>query len=199
MDNAFEMLKVSLCNNVSLVIPSIADTFTLHTDASGHGVGACLHIIREGELPVAFYSRQLQGAERNYSITELETLAIVASLKHFEYYTYGISLSIYTDHKACTSLLTSSVLNNRLKRMSLYLQDKAITILYRPGTESGNADGFSRQFDDQDAPPTMNSSTPVSLPQAEAAGGCGSSGALAGPPPSTPPPSNTHPKENNRQ
>ena len=186
MDNAFEMLKVSLCNNVSLVIPSTADTFTLHTDASGHGIGACLHIIRDGEeLPVAFYSRQLQGAERNYSITELETLAIVASLKHFEYYTYGISLSIYTDHKACTSLLTSAVLNNRLKRMSLYLQDKDITILYRPGTESANADGFSRQFDDQDMPPAINSSTPVSLPEVEAAGGCGSSRALHGTPPST--------------
>ena len=189
MDRAFEMLKVSLSNHVILTIPSISDIFTLPTDASGFGIGACHHVIRDGqELPVAFYSRQLQGAEKNYSITELETLAIVASLKHFEYYIYGTSLSIYTDHKACTSLLTSSVLNNRLKRMTLYLQDKDITILYRPGTESTNADGFSRQFDDALMPQNSSSSAPISLPQVEAAGGCGSSGASAGSPPSTPPP-----------
>ena len=94
MDRAFEMLKVSLSYHVILTIPSISDIFTLHTDASGFGIGACLHVIRDDqELPVAFYSRQLQGAEKNYSITELETLAIVASLKHFEYYIYGTSLS----------------------------------------------------------------------------------------------------------
>ena len=188
MDRAFGKLKVSLCNTVSLTIPSILGIFTLHTDASGFGIGACLHVIRdEQEIPVAFYSRQLQGAEKNYSITELETLAIVASLKHFEYYIYGTSLVIYTDHKACTSLLTSSVLNSRLKRMTLYLQDKDITILYRPGTESSNADGFSRQFDDALIQKDKISSAPFSLPQVEAVGGCGSSRASAGTPPSTPP------------
>ena len=65
MDSAFRRLKVSLCNHVSLTIPSIADTFSLNTDASGFGVGACLHVHRDGEdLPVAFFSRQLQNAEK---------------------------------------------------------------------------------------------------------------------------------------
>ena len=193
MDGAFQKLKVSLCQHVSLTVPSVSDSYSLHTDASGFGVGACLHVSRTGEeLPVAFYSRQLQGAEKNYSITELETLAIVSSLKHFEFYIYGTHIQVVTDHKACTSLLTSSVLNSRLKRMTYYLQDKDITIVYRPGKESGNADGLSRQFDDQPQPTEENnSSTSVcSLPPGEAAGGCGSSGA----PPSTPPtilPTNT--------
>ena len=151
MDSAFRQLKVSLCNHVSLIIPSISDSYSLHTDASGCGVGACLHVHREGEeLPVAFFSRQLQGAEKNYSITELETLAIVSALKHFEFYIYGTNITIFTDHKACTALLTSMVLNNRLKRMTHYLQDKDLNIMYRPGKDSTNADGFSRQFDDED-------------------------------------------------
>ena len=132
---------------------------------------------------MAFFSRQLQGAEKNYSITELETLAIISSLKHFEFYTYGTHVNVLTDHKACTSLLTSQVLNNRLKRMTLFLQDKDIDIIYRPGKESGNADGLSRQFDDQPQPTEeRNSSSPVSLHQVQAAGGCGSLGA----PPSIP-------------
>ena len=151
MDSAFCRLKVSLCKHVSLVIPSVTDTFSLHTDASGFGVGACLHVNCNGEeLPVAFFSKQLQQAERRYSITELETLAIVAAIKHFEFYIYGTHVTIYTDHKACTALLTSTALNNRLKRMVHYIQDKDLNIIYRPGKESTNADGLSRQFDDED-------------------------------------------------
>ena len=178
MDSAFNRLKVSLCNHVTLTIPSLSDTYSLHTDASGFGIGACLHVHRDNqEMPVAFYSRQLQGAEKNYTITELETLAIVSSLKHFAFYVYGISLVVYTDHKACTALLTSSVLNARLKRMAEYLQDKDINIVYRPGKESSNADGFSRQYDDTSTTEDNSSSSPVSLPQVQAAGGCGISGA----------------------
>ena len=76
--------------------------------ASGDGVGACLHVVRdELELPVAFYSRQLRGAEKNYSVTELEFLAIVSAVRHFEYFLYGRSVTIYTDHRACVSLLSS--------------------------------------------------------------------------------------------
>ena len=131
MDTAFQKLKVSLCNNVCLTIPSVLDQFSLQTDASGFGVGACLHVCRDGEqLPVAFYSRQLQGAEKRYSITELETLAIVSALKYFEFYLYGTHIHIVTDHKACTALLTSTVLNTRLKRMTIYLQDKDLNIVY---------------------------------------------------------------------
>ena len=188
MDRAFSKLKVSLCNNVSLIIPSITDSFTLHTDASGFGIGAYLHVTRDNEeLPVAFFSRQLQDAERRYSITELETLAIVAAIKHFQFYIYGTSLNVVTDHKACTSLLNSKALNTRLKRMALFLQDKDIHIQYRPGKELANADGLSRQFDDSPTQKDKDSSSVCSLPPVEAAGGCGSSGASARTPPSTPP------------
>ena len=53
---------------------------------------------------MAFYSRQLQGAEHHYSVTELESLAIVAAVKHFEFYLYGAAFTVYTDHR-CMSLL----------------------------------------------------------------------------------------------
>ena len=61
--------------------------FVLYTDASGGRVGACLHVRRkEQELPVAFFSRQLRGAEKSYYVTELEGVAVV----------------VYTDHHACS-------------------------------------------------------------------------------------------------
>lgn len=102
IDSAFIALRESLCAFVILYVPNLCDVFTLHTDASGLGLGACLHIVRYGkELPVAFWSRQLQGAEHNYSAFELETLAIVAAIDHFMYYLYNTSITVYTDHRHC--------------------------------------------------------------------------------------------------
>ena len=175
---AFDRLKVSLCAHTTLTIPSPSDSYSLHTDASGSGVGACLHVLRHNEeLPVAFFSRQLQGAEKRYSVTELESLAIVAAIKHFDFYLYGTSFEVVTDHKACTALLTSRALNTRLRRMALFLQDRDIKIIYRAGKLSGNADGLSRQFEDFTSQTEEDYQTPpssvISPPQVSSAGGCG--------------------------
>ncbi len=146
MSLAFNHLRESLCVRVVLFVPVANDCFCLYTDASGDGVGACLHVVRDGvDLPVAFYSRQLRGAEKNYSVTELETLAIVSAVRHFEYYLYGRSVTVYSDHKPCVSLLSSKHLNRRLMRFALKLQGMDITIRYKPGSTIGNADGLSRQ------------------------------------------------------
>ena len=81
MLDAFNFLKGALVSVTVLTIPSQEDCFSLHTDASGLGVGATLNVVREGvEFPVGFYSKQLQGAEKNYSATELEALAIYKAI-----------------------------------------------------------------------------------------------------------------------
>ena len=108
-------------------------------------------------------------------MTELESLAIVAAIKHFDFYLYATSFEVITDHKACTALLTSRALNTRLRRMALFLQDRDITITFRAGKLSGNADGFSRQFEDYTTPQENETppSSEISPPQVSSAGGCG--------------------------
>jgi len=146
MTSAFSKLKTSLCDSCVLVIPSSEDVFVLHTDASGRGIGACLHVVRKDrELPAGFFSRQLRGAEKNYSVTELESLAILAALKHFEFHVYGKEITVVTDHKPCLALLGGVGLNKRLLRFALALQQFHITIIHRPGAVHCNADGMSRQ------------------------------------------------------
>ena len=50
----------------------------IHLYASVLGIGGVLYILRnEEEVPVAFYSRQTKNAERSYSTTELEALALL--------------------------------------------------------------------------------------------------------------------------
>ena len=143
---AFDRIKVSLVNCVCLTIPSQEDTFSLHCDASGAGIGATLNVWRGGqERPVAFYSKQLQGAQHHYSATELEGLAMFKSINFFAHYLYGSRFEVVTDHKALVSFLHSRVLNRRLHGWVLQLLDFDFTIKYRPGPENGDADALSRQ------------------------------------------------------
>ncbi len=109
-------------------------------------MGGCLHIVQDNkELLVAFFSRQLKTAEKNYSVTELEALAVVSAVRHFDYHLYGRPFKLVTDHRACLALSRGSTLNKRLLRFALALQDREIVFEYREGTRLGNADGLSRQ------------------------------------------------------
>ena len=115
--DSFDMLCSSLCNSCSLVIPNQTDVFTVQTDASYVGVGACLSVCRDGgELSVAFYSRQLKDAETLYAVTELECLAVVEAIRHFEVYLDGRTFTVQTDHRALEHLLTAKLVNRRLSR-----------------------------------------------------------------------------------
>ncbi len=57
---------------------------------------------------MAFYSRQLKAAETRYSATELECLAAVESVKHFEIYLDGHQFTIQTDHRALEYLRSAT-------------------------------------------------------------------------------------------
>ena len=110
---AFNSIKVCLVNICVLTIPSQEDVFVLHTDASGAGIGATLNVIRDGEeRPAPYFSRQLQGAQRRYSATELEGLAIFKSVHFFSHFLYGRRFTIVTDHKALVSFSIPRCLTN---------------------------------------------------------------------------------------
>ena len=143
---AFNKLKGMLCDVCVLTIPSPEDCFSLNTDASGLGIGATLNVYRDGvEKPVAFFPRQLQGAQKRYSATELEGLAVFKAVYFFDHFLYGRKFKVYTDHQALVSLLRSKRLNKRLQGWVLKLMEFDFEVIYRPGSKNGDADGLSRQ------------------------------------------------------
>jgi hypothetical protein len=142
---AFERVKAALTTKPLLVYPDFALPFRLVTDASKIGLGACLMQDQgHGWQPIAYASKVNSSAESNYSITELECLAVVWSVKLFRPYLYGRAFGIITDHAVLKWLMTRPNLAGRLHRWSLTLQEYEFTIEYRPGTTNVVADALSR-------------------------------------------------------
>ncbi len=84
-----------------LGLPDYNQPFILATDASGTGIGAVLsqaNISGPPERVISYYSRSLSPAERNYSITELEALAMVKAIEHYRPYLFGRKFTVVTDH-----------------------------------------------------------------------------------------------------
>ena len=143
---AFRAICKLVGDACALEIPLPKDEFCFVTDASGSGLGAVLQVKRrDGWTAAAFYSRQTKGAERRYSASELESLAVVESVKHFSPYLYGHKFVVFTDHKPLCFLLSSEHLNRRLKRFSTKLQPWLIEFQYLPGVENTLVDALSRQ------------------------------------------------------
>ena len=73
------------------------------------GLGAVLSQLQQDGFchPVAYTSRSLAAAERNFGITELETLAIVWAMSHFCSYLYSQDITVYTDHSAVKAILNA--------------------------------------------------------------------------------------------
>ena len=86
--------------------------------------------------------------ERNYAITELETLAVVWAVTHFRYYLYGQNVKILTDHTAVKAVLGAPQPNGKHARWWSEVFGsgiKAVEIVYRSGKENTSADALSRQ------------------------------------------------------
>ena len=112
--------------------------FVLQTDASILGLGAVLSQKQSdnGLHPVAFASRLLSKAERNYSVTELETLAVVWAVLHFHACLYGHKITVYTDHSAVRAVLGTPSPNGKHARWWTRVFGsgiREIDIVYRPG------------------------------------------------------------------
>ncbi|MEL7308979.1 MAG: reverse transcriptase family protein, partial [Pseudomonadota bacterium] len=128
---ALDELKSKLSSAPVLANPDIRKTFEVYSDASDAAVAAVLQ--QEGR-PIEYASRALTGAERKYSVSEKECLAILYALKSFRHYLLGKHFTIFTDHCPLTFLQSQkNDSHGRLGRWSLILQNYDFTIKYIKG------------------------------------------------------------------
>ena len=142
---SFDALKWKLVNPPILQYPDFTKSFVLTTDASQNAIGCILSQGKIGsDLPIAYASRTLNSAERNYSTVEKELLAIVWGCKHFRPYLLGRKFSIVTDHKPLTWIFSVKDPSSRLLRWRLLLEEYQYEVEYKAGKRNTNADALSR-------------------------------------------------------
>jgi len=167
-ETAFTALQHALTSAPVLILPDYDKPFTLITDASDYAMGSILE--QDDALgqshPVAFYSKSLQPAERNYEIHDKELLAIIHALKHFRHYLQGSAhqTKIFSDHANLKYFTTKQTLTRRQARWSLFLSTFDYVIIPKPG-KINKADVLSRRPDYKEGIASENAETILLTPE----------------------------------
>ncbi|QRV87090.1 Retrovirus-related Pol polyprotein from transposon [Ceratobasidium sp. AG-Ba] len=103
----------------------------------------------ETKIPIervcAYWSRVLRPAERNYSATEREALALKEALTKFQAHLEGAQFTAFTDHNALLFANKFAATTTRLAKFSLFFTTyPGMTIMHRAGRVHDNADPLSR-------------------------------------------------------
>ena len=148
--NACETVRQLLTSSQVLEHYQPDKPVTLAVDASPHGIGAVIsHQLDNDDRPIAYASRTLTAAERNYSQIEKEALAIIFGVTKFHQFLFGRKYTLLTDHKPLTLILGPKkgipvLAASRLQRWAIQLSAYQYDICFRSTTKNGNADTLSR-------------------------------------------------------
>jgi hypothetical protein len=150
---AFDTLKQLFTSAPILIYPDSQKKFILETDASDFAIGAVLSQPDSRNLlhPIAFYSRKMLPAERNYDIYDKELLAVIDALKHWRHYLQDTvyPVEVWTDHRNLEYFLQTKTLTRRQARWALLISSYDIVIIYKSGKSNSKADALSRRPDFQ--------------------------------------------------
>ena len=141
-DTAFETLKEKLTTAPVLRSPDQNLQFVVTTDASDYAIGA---VLSQEDQPIAYRSRKISSAERNYLVYEKELLAIIDATQAWRHYLIGNKFLIYTDHESLKYLNKQPTLSTRQARWMDHLNNYHFEIIYKPGKLNVVADALSRQ------------------------------------------------------
>jgi hypothetical protein len=133
----FDHIKATIAREVVLAYPDYSKVFEIYTSALSKQLGA---VITQENRPIAFFSWKLSTTQRKYSVTKIELLAIVETLKEFKGMLWGQSIKVYTDH---TNFIRDA-LGMTLDRVCQWLEEYGPKIVYNKGIHNTIADAISQ-------------------------------------------------------
>ena len=135
---AFKDIRNMIARQVLLKYPDFTKPFDVYTDASDSQLGA---VISQNSWPIAFYSRKLNSAQRNYTTMEKELLSIIETSQQYRHILLSNHCNFYCDHK---NLGFDNFKSERVRRWRAILEEFDYSFNYCPGKENTIADMLSR-------------------------------------------------------
>ena len=131
--------------------PDPAKPFHMECDSSGFAIGGELSQLDNNGVrrPVAFFSKSMQPAERNYEIHDRELLSIIQTFQQWRHYLEGArhTVSVASDHKNLEIFRTTKVLTPRQARWAEFLSGFDFVITHQSGKAAARSDALSRRED----------------------------------------------------
>ena len=146
-----DAIKEALTSSTTLSHYNSTLPLIIACDASQVGIGAVLFHKLPGnvEKPIAYTSRKLSKAEKNYAQIQKEALAIMYGIQKFRQYLLGRKFNLITDYKPLLTIFypikgIPGTAASRLQRWAIILSAHEYVVQYKSTAKHGNADGLSR-------------------------------------------------------
>ena len=137
---AFEQMKSLISTDALLAYPDPTKPYDVESDASDYQLGG---VIKQNNRPMAYFSRKLNSAQKNYTTIEKELLSIVETFKEFRSILLGSRIRVHTDLKNLTHDMTTFN-TQRVLRWRLQLEEFKPIFLFKTGTSNVLADTLTR-------------------------------------------------------
>ena len=149
-DEAFLRLKAVCSSYLVLHTPDWTKQFIMETDASGYALGVVIaQEFEDGIHPIAFHSRSLLPAEKNYDAHDKELAAIIFGFKCGCSLFLGAThaIRVRTNHKNLQYFRDPCKITGRQARWIEFLQDFDYSLKHIPGSTNTVADLLSQRKD----------------------------------------------------
>ena len=152
---AFDEINCRLQKPPVLHLPDRHGCFQLYSDTSKFATGSALYQIQNGQPRlIAYASKRMPEAAKNYSITELEMCGLAMNIATFSHLLKKVDFGAIVDHLAITHIMRSKAepATTRIKRLLELLSPYSFNLYYIKGKDMVLSDFLSRQKSDNSNP-----------------------------------------------
>ena len=152
---AFDKIKCRLQRPPVLHLPDRHGCFQLYSDTSKFATGSALYQIQNGQPRlIAYASKRMPEAAKNYSITELEMCGLAMNITTFSHLLKKVDFDAIVDHLAITHIMRSKAepTTTQIKRLLELLSPYSFNLYYIKGKDMVLSNFLSRQKTDDSNP-----------------------------------------------
>ena len=153
--DSLEEIKWQLIKPPVLHMPNTTGRFHLNSDTSKFATGGTLYQIQNGKHKlIAYASKRLPEAARNYSITELELWGLAINIASFPHLLKKSRFDAIINHLSLTHIIKSKAepATFRIKRLLELISSYSFNLYNIKGKDMVLSDFLSRQSNDDSNP-----------------------------------------------